>query len=142
AAAATESPATPHVSTASAGAERQAGSSAEAPSRRTLEGTWDASVRTTIPSEGETTLTFLADGTLAPPDTGTWCEGPNGAFSFELRYTNYDENGEVVGHTEGYQHGQLSPRGETFTSSGVSTVYDTDGAVVRIFELDIEAVRA
>ncbi|WP_019819091.1 hypothetical protein [Saccharomonospora saliphila] len=116
--------------------------SAEHYGERTLQGTWDAEVRTTIPSEGESTLTFLADGTLGPPDSGTWKDGPHGTFTFDLRYTRYDEDGTVIGHTEGHQQGRIDQHGLTFRSAGTTEVYDLEGNVVQRFDLFISATRA
>ncbi|WP_424185780.1 hypothetical protein ACOBQX_28530 [Actinokineospora sp. G85] len=107
----------------------------------TLEGSWDAQVTTTIPSSGQVRLTFLADGTLAAPDQGTWRKTSATGFTFTLRYDRFDASGQLIGHTQGTQTGTLCALGGSFVSTGTSSVYNLAGEVERSFGLSIVATR-
>ena len=112
-------------------------------SRPSLVGTWVADVVTSIPSTGQTTIRFNADGTVTPvtgSGTGTWTAGQGNRFSFDLEHPVVGSGGEVTGNVVAHQDGNLLGE-DRFSSSGDSTTYDLNGTVVRSFTVELSAVR-
>ncbi|MFV2022782.1 hypothetical protein [Micromonospora sp. LOL_023] len=118
-------------------------STAKETCRHSLVGTWQASVETSLPSAGETTFVFRADGTIEPPPgepvTDTWQAISCNYFVFDIVHPNLNGQGEVIGEVRGHQDGLLVRN--HFVSRGTSVIYDLDDQVIRSFEVQVRAVR-
>ncbi|MEU5537386.1 hypothetical protein [Streptomyces sp. NPDC020362] len=106
-------------------------------------GTWTAQVAR--PSETSlSTLRFTADGRAllisGGVGAGTWT--PTGPDSFSYRITEplFDPHGAYIGWVDIDQH--ALGRGDTFTSTGISTVYDAVDRCAYRAPVDITAHRS
>ena len=80
-----------------------------------------------------------ASGEPAYVGFGPWSQTSTGAFSFQVVHPLPDANGNLLGFIHGSQQGQVN--GDTFSSSGVSHLYKTDGTVVGPNSVTMTGVR-
>lgn len=108
-----------------------------------LVGSWDVHVRTSLPSAGDITLTFLPDGTIEPPPgepvTDTWEAVNCHRFTFRVVHPDLNAAGEVIGEVRGEQ--ELALARDRFTSHGTSTTFDLEGQPVSSFRVWLRATR-
>ncbi|ARF76239.1 hypothetical protein ACIOD0_32985 [Kitasatospora albolonga] len=110
------------------------------------EGTWTERFRLEG-KEFESTLHLTPEGRafiLAGPapgggGAGTWAATGEGRFSYRIAERLVDENGAYLGWVDIDHHAVLT--GDTFTSSGVSTVRDTGDRVTASVQVEAEARR-
>ena len=111
-----------------------------------LVGFWNGTVKTTIPTGGNVVYRFNADGTMevivgAKGFAGQWTQNSGDTFSFEVTLPETDSSGNLTGFSYAVQQGRFASA-KTFTSSGVTTIYDLHGNVTKSFGVDVTATRA
>jgi len=80
-----------------------------------------------------------ANGDPAYVGLGLWSQTSGGAFSFQVVHPLPDANGNLLGFIHGTQQGQVS--GDTFSSSGLAYLYQTDGTVAGPNSVTMTGVR-
>ncbi|GHH51100.1 hypothetical protein [Streptomyces candidus] len=70
---------------------------------------------------------------------GTWTATAEGGFSYRIAERLVAEDGTFIGWVDIDHHADL--RGDTFTSRGISTVYDADDKVTASVPVEAEATR-
>jgi hypothetical protein len=78
---------------------------------------------------------FLGDG-----GAGTWTTTSGNCFTFRIAEPTYDTAGSLTGWVDIKRTAELN--GDTFTDSGVSTVYDLDDVVTRVVQAHDDGTRA
>ncbi|MBV1855585.1 hypothetical protein [Catellatospora tritici] len=105
-------------------------------------GAWQTKVQTSLPSSGEAKITFNADGTLVQdgtdtlPGTGFWQKSTDGKITFQVVIPLADATKEnIIGTIRGEQTATL--KDGTYTSKGISTLYDLKGNKTKSFEVNL-----
>ncbi|MFD5770007.1 hypothetical protein ACFWIN_29905 [Streptomyces sp. NPDC127049] len=110
------------------------------------EGTWTERFRlegkefvSTLHLTPEGRAFILAGPAPGGGGAGTWTATGEGRFSYRIAERLVDEQGAYLGWVDIDHHAVLT--GDTFTSSGVSTVRDPDDRVTASVEVEAEALR-
>ncbi|MHC5907735.1 hypothetical protein ACVNF4_28165 [Streptomyces sp. S6] len=130
--------------TAASAATTTADVPAAAATYASLAGEWQGS-GTAGPNPVQPHFFFYGNGTLkmVPEDnaylaTGTWKESGS-SFTFHLEHPIYNSAGTVVSYVKADQTGTLN--GDTWSSTGTSGRYDTQGNLIETFTVTLTAHR-
>lgn len=82
---------------------------------------------------------FILSGPAPGGGAGTWEPAADGGFSYRIAEFYLDERGAYVGRVDIDHHAVLS--GDSFTSSGVSRVYDGNDELTVSAQIEATATR-
>jgi|SRR5579875_691897 len=108
-------------------------------------GTWNGKVQTSIPTSGNVVyrinpsdvISVVASGVYYP---GMWKKVKGSTYSFEVTLPEIGANGKLVGFSYAEQRATMA-NSNKFTSSGVTTLYNMKGKILKRFTVHITATR-